>query len=84
MDIWTQADGCHFVWQPCQGNAELVARVTAMENPGQVGHAKASLCIRESLDAGARAVTMCVTAVDGTQFLYREKTGGKTVRIFAD
>jgi hypothetical protein len=55
-----------------------------MENPGKVGHAKASLCIRESLDAGSRNVTMCVTAIDGTQFLYRDKGDGKTVRGFSD
>ena len=84
MDIWGPADGCHIAWQPLHGDAELVARVTAMENPGGVAHAKASLCIRESLDAGSRHVTMCVTATDGTQFLYRDKTNGKTVRIFAD
>ena len=84
LDIWGPADGCHIMWQPLHGDAELVARVTAMENPGQVGHAKASLCIRESLDAGARSVTLSITPVDGSQFLYRDTTGGKTVRIFPD
>jgi hypothetical protein len=78
MDIWGTADGCHFAWQPMHGDAELVARVTAVDNPGGVAHAKASLCIRESLEAGAREVTMCVTAADGTQFLYRDKANEKT------
>jgi hypothetical protein len=84
MDIWGLADGCHIVWQPIHGDAELVARVVAMENPGGVAHAKASLCIRESLDAGSRHVTLCVTASDGTQFLDRNATNGKTIRILAD
>lgn len=84
MDLWGPADGCHFAWQPLHGDAELVACVTAMENPGGVAHAKASLCLRESLDAGSRHVTMCVTPTDGTQFLYREKADGVTVRIFPD
>ena len=84
MDIWGTADGCHLVWQPLHGDAGLVARVTAMENPGGVDHAKASLCLRESLDAGARGVTLCVTPGDGTQFLYREKKDGATIRIPAD
>ena len=84
MDIWGSADGCHFVWQPCHGDAELVARVTRMDNPGGVAHAKASLCLRESLDAGSRSVTMCVTPTDGTQFMYREKKDEKTTRIFPD
>ena len=84
LDIWGLADGCHIAWQPCRGDAELVARVTAMDNPGGVAHAKAGLCLRQSLDAGSRHVTMCVTATDGTQFLYRDKPGGKTVRIYAE
>jgi hypothetical protein len=57
MDIWGTADGCHIAWQPLHGDGELVARVTAIDNPGGVAHAKASLCIRESLDAGSRAAT---------------------------
>ncbi len=83
MDVWGPADGCHIAWQPAHGDVEVVARVTAMKNPGGVAHAKASLCIRESLDAGSRSVTLCVTATDGTQFLYRDKTDGKTVRVVA-
>jgi len=84
LDIWNKADGCHLMWQPLDGDAELVACVTAMDNPGKVEHAKASLCIRESLDPGAKSVTMCVTAVDGTQFLYRDQTGGETFRVYSD
>jgi Tol biopolymer transport system component len=84
MDIWDVADGCHIAWQAVHGDLELAARVTVMDNPGGVAHAKASLCIRESLDAGARHVTICVTPTDGTQLLYRDKTDGKTTRIFAD
>jgi hypothetical protein len=84
MDIWGTADGCHFAWQPVHSDAELVARVTAIDNPGGVAHAKASLCIRESLDAGARNVTLCVTAGDGSQFLFRDKTDGKTTRFLPD
>jgi hypothetical protein len=80
MDIWGQADGCQIAYQAIHGDAELVARVIAMENPGGVAHAKAGLCIRESLDAGSRHFTLCVTPADGTQFLYRDKTNGKIVR----
>jgi hypothetical protein len=84
MDIWGPADGCHIAWQPLRGDGELAARVVAIENPGGVAHAKASLAIRESLEPGARSVTMCVTATDGSQFLYRDKTNGKTTRVYAD
>ena len=84
MDIWGPADGSQFAWQPLNGDVELVARVTAMDNPGGVGHAKASLCIRESLEPGSRNVTLCITPVDGTQFTYRNQTGGTTSRLFCD
>ena len=81
MDVWGTNDGSHIAWQPVHGDAELVARVTAMDNPGGVAHAKASLCIRESHAAGSRHVTMCVTPADGTQFLHRDTTDGKTTRV---
>ena len=84
MDLWGPADGCQFLWQPLHGDGELVARVTSMDNPGGVAHAKASLCLRESLDPGARGVSLSVTAGDGTQFLYREEKDGKTARVPAE
>lgn len=78
MDMWGPADGFHFVWQPNHGDGVLVARVTCMDNPGKVGHAKASICIRESLDGGSRSVTQCMTLGDGTQFTYRGTNDGPT------
>ena len=84
LDLWGVVDGCQLVWQPCQGDVEIVARVTAMDNPGGVAHAKAGICLRQSLEAGSRHVTMCVTASDGSQFLYRDNPDGKTVRIFPE
>jgi hypothetical protein len=77
-DIWANADGCQFMSQPAHGDFELIARVTAIDNPGGVLHAKASLCCRESLEPGARQITIALTASDGTQFLYREKADDKT------
>jgi TolB protein len=84
MDVWGTKDGSHIAWQPGHGDAELAARVTAMDNPGGAEHAKAILCIRESLAAGSRHVTLCVTPTDGTQFIYRDTTDGKSARIFAN
>ena len=78
MDLWGTSDGSHIAFQPWRGDVELVARVTAMDNPGGVAHAKAGLCIRESTAAGSGQVTMCVTPTDGTQFLVRVQTGGAT------
>jgi Tol biopolymer transport system component len=84
MDIWGPMDGGHFVWQPVQGDFVFVARVASMDNPGGNKHAKAGLCLRETLEGGSRNISQCITPVDGTQFLYRETTDGKTVRISPD
>jgi hypothetical protein len=84
LDLWGLADGCHLVWQPCHGDTEMITRVVSMDNPGKVAHAKASLCIRDSLDAGSRCVSLCVTASDGAQFLYREQKDGKTAKVPAE
>ena len=84
LDIWGVADGCHIAWQPVHGDGVLLVRVVAMDNPGGVAHAKAGLCLRESLEAGARHVTLCTTPTDGAQFLYREVANGKTTRFRAE
>ena len=81
MDLWGEADGCHLAWQPVHGDTELVARVVGIDNPGGVAHAKASLCLRDSVEPGSRGVTLCVTPTDGTQFLFRETSNGKTARV---
>lgn len=79
LDIWTKADGFHFVYQPLDGDGEIVARVMAVENTNN--HAKGGVTIRESLEPGARHATMVVTAVDGTQFLVRKDADDVTVNI---
>ena len=84
MDIWGPMDGGQVVWQPVHGDVVIVARVTSMDNPGKVAHAKAGLCIRESLEGGSRSVAQCITPVDGSQFLYRAIRADKTERIRPD
>jgi regulation of enolase protein 1 (concanavalin A-like superfamily) len=76
LDTWGTNDGFHFVWQPLQGDGQIVARVLTVENT--FNHAKAGVMFRESLAADAKHAQACVTPVDGTQFLARTETGGKT------
>ena len=76
LDIWGKADGFHFVYQPLEGDGQVVARVTRVEKHNE--HAKGGVMFRESLDPGARHATLVVTAVDGTQFLKRKETGDVT------
>ena len=78
-DTWGVADGPQILWQPVKGDVEIVARIVSIDNPGKVAHAKASLTIRESLDAGSREVSMAITATDGAQFIFREKKDDKSV-----
>jgi len=76
LDIWGKADGFHFVHQPLDGDGQVVARVTSVENTNE--HAKAGVMVRESTAADARHAAMVVTPVDGTQFLRRKEAGGLT------
>ena len=76
LDTWGTNDGFHILWTEAQGNIDLHARVVSVENTAN--HAKAGLMIRESLDPGSRHVEICVTPGDGTQFLSRAVTNGKT------
>jgi hypothetical protein len=76
LDIWGKADGFHFVSRPLDGDGQIVARVTAVENTNN--HAKAGVMIRDSLAPGAVHATMVATAVDGTQFLVRKEAENVT------
>ncbi|MBI5384101.1 MAG: hypothetical protein HZA90_05380 [Verrucomicrobia bacterium] len=76
LDTWGTNDGFHFVWQPWRGDGQIVARVLTVQNTQN--HAKAGVMFRESLAADARHAQACVTPVDGTQFLTRVESGGKT------
>jgi regulation of enolase protein 1 (concanavalin A-like superfamily) len=76
LDTWGTNDGFHFVWQQFKGNGEIVAKVMTVENT--FNHAKAGVMFRESLAADAKHAEACVTPVDGTQFLTRLETAGKT------
>ena len=76
LDTWGTNDGFQFVWQQVSGDIDFKARVVSVENT--FNHAKAGLMFRESLDAGSRHAEVCVTPVDGAQFLTRLETNGKT------
>lgn len=84
MDIWGPMDGFHAIWQKVHGDVEIIARVTSIDNPGKVAHAKAGLSLRESLEGASRSVAQCITPVDGSQFLYRSAKADKTDRIRPD
>jgi glucose/arabinose dehydrogenase len=73
-DIWGNADAFHFVYQPLNGNGQLVARVTGVQFTD--GWAKGGVMIRESLTAGSRHASMFLTPGNGLAFQRRTTTGG--------
>jgi regulation of enolase protein 1 (concanavalin A-like superfamily) len=76
-DIYGNSDQFQFVYQPLQGDVEVIARVAAFTETNS--QAKAGVMIRESLNANSRNAFMRVSA--GTKrwaFQSRLETGGTT------
>ena len=73
-DIWNNADGLHFMYQPWTGNGDLIVRVLTVGNTDP--WAKAGVMFRESLTAGSRHVMAVVTPGNGTAFQRRVATDG--------
>jgi regulation of enolase protein 1 (concanavalin A-like superfamily) len=73
-DIWNGADAFHYVWQPLSGDADVVARVSTIENV----HAwvKAGVMIRERLTADAPHALMLVSPGKGLAFQRRRAAAG--------
>ena len=73
-DIWNAADAFQYVWQPVTGDADIIARVSAVEYV----HAwvKAGVMIRERLDAGSAHALMLVSPGKGLAFQRRVAAGG--------
>ena len=76
-DIYGTSDQFQFVYQPLQGDVEVISRVAALPSTNSL--AKAGVMIRESLNANSRNAFMRVSA--GTKrwaFQSRLETGGTT------
>ncbi|MDB6110083.1 MAG: hypothetical protein JWR69_1833, partial [Pedosphaera sp.] len=73
-DIWNTADAFHFVYQPLNGDGQIVARVVNVQNTD--GWAKAGGMIRETLTSGSRHAFMLISASQGASFERRLTTGG--------
>lgn len=62
-DIWNVADAFQLAALPMSGDVEVVVRVTGMTNTN--GWAKAGIMLRESLEPGARHVSLFATPSNG-------------------
>jgi glucose/arabinose dehydrogenase/regulation of enolase protein 1 (concanavalin A-like superfamily) len=75
-DIWGTADAFHFSYATMQGDGEIRARVSAVQNTNN--WAKAGVMMREGTGPGARNLLMAVSANQGTIFQRRPAAGGAT------
>ena len=73
-DIWDTADAFQYVYQPLNGDGEIIARVTGVQNTSD--WAKAGIMIRETLAANSRWALAAVTSSNGATFQWRSATGG--------
>jgi hypothetical protein len=78
-DVWGTADALNFAYVPLNGNGQIVARLTAVQNTSAM--AKAGLMIRETTAAGASNVLLDVKPGGGVEFLARTSTGGSTAYV---
>ena len=75
-----KADSFYYTYQQVSGDAEIIAKLNGFENAGLYG--SASVIIRESLSANAKAAATTITANPNfngpeVQFAYRKSTGAK-------
>ncbi len=73
-DVWGTADAFHFVYQPLEGNGQIVARVASVQPVA--AWTKAGVMMRESLNAGAPHAFMVVSSGKGLAFQRRTAAGG--------
>lgn len=75
-DILGSADAFHYAYLPLQGDGTLRARVNSIVDTNQF--AKGGLMFRESLLPGSRNVMMQMKSTTGSEFQFRQTTGGRT------
>jgi regulation of enolase protein 1 (concanavalin A-like superfamily) len=75
-DIWDNADGFNYAFQPFNADGQIVARVTAMDNTNS--YAKAGVMIRQTTTAGSAHVLLDVRPNGTVEFMTRAANGGST------
>ncbi len=70
------ADAFRYVYQPVNGNCDIRARVTGVQNTS--ASAKAGVMLRETLSGNSANALMDVTPGNGLEFIWRASTGGNS------
>ncbi|MFL6232831.1 MAG: endonuclease/exonuclease/phosphatase family protein, partial [Thermoanaerobaculia bacterium] len=78
-DIWDTADAFRYVYQPLNGDGEIVADVSALTVPAGAAWSLAGVMIREQLTAGSVHATMMITTEGKAKFRRRASTGAATL-----
>ncbi len=73
-DIWSNRDAFYYVYQPLEGDGQLIVRVDAVGNTN--AWAKAGIMLRTSLDPAAAHASIVVTPGHGIHFQYRDESEG--------
>ncbi|HYG76397.1 MAG TPA: FecR domain-containing protein [Planctomycetota bacterium] len=76
-DIWEKSDGFYFVYQPLEGDGEIVARVNEIRSAGE--WALAGLMIRETLTPDSVHATMMATTQLKAKLRRRVTPAGTTL-----
>ena len=77
-NIWGTSDQFHFVYQPLQGDVEVIARVASLQRADP--WSKAGVMIRESLTDDSRNAFMMASGTEGWRFQRRIATGDDSYR----
>ena len=78
-DIWYSSDQFRFVYQPLNGDGQIVARVASLQNVDQ--WTKVGVMIRQDLAADAPNAMAEVTAANGMVFQSRATRGGASTSV---
>jgi hypothetical protein len=78
-DIWGTADAFQYTYQRLNGNTEIIARVSSLQNTN--GWAKAGIMIRESLSPNSKHAMVVITPGNGVAFQSRDTTGRLSTTI---
>lgn len=79
-NIWGTADAFHFLWKRMSGDVTITADV-AFVGKGAVGHRKAVLIVRQSLDADSAYVDIALHGDGLTSLQFRETPGAETREV---
>ena len=74
-DIWHQADGFHFVFEPLTGDGSLTAQILNIQNTEE--WAKAGVMIRETTNASSKFALASLRADGQAQFIWRKTNGAE-------